>query len=188
MRSPDRRLSALGTSPLMTGFRFLSRPGLVLALAIALASACSSGNEQPTETTSGAAGQGQAGSAGAPSTAGSSGAAGSGTAGAGGSGGAAGSTSGGGLPGIRLEDCTGLVDGAICDPSSGFVSASNAFCVREECHRISEFVVTCWNMVPTCIEGESFAIHPYDGPQARGRRVGRKGVCGAADENRASGQ
>jgi hypothetical protein len=143
---------------------------VLLGLGGALATACSSSDEQPATTaSSGAAGQGQAGTAGSTNSAGSAGAGGTtntagstGTAGSAGSAGVAGSSSGGGPPGIQLEDCTGLADGAICDPASGFVSFSSAFCVHEECHRLKDFAVTCWNLVPTCADGQSFGVFEYE--------------------------
>jgi hypothetical protein len=131
----------------------------MLGFAIALPLGCSSSDKPPPQSgTSGSAGQtGVAGAgAGTHSTSGAAGSAGSG-----GSGGKAGSASGGSPPGGTLEDCTGLPDGSICDPASGFVSVSSAFCVREECHRTIDFVVTCWNRTPTCIEGESYGVFDY---------------------------
>jgi hypothetical protein len=141
---------------------------VLLGLCGALATACSSSDNQPAATaTSGAAGQGQTGTAGSTNSAGSAGTGGTtstagstGTAGSAGSAGVAGSSSGG-PPGIQLEDCTGLADGAICDPASGFVSFSSAFCVHEECHRLKDFAVTCWNLVPTCTDGQSFGVFDY---------------------------
>ena len=145
---------------LMARNRFNLPIGLVLVLGLG----CSSGDNAPASTASaGAAGQGQAGAAGS-SAAGSSAAgssmAGSSMAGTGGAaskGGAAGSSSGG-LPGIPLSDCTGKDDGSICDEAAGFVSVSGAFCEHEQCHLLQDFVLQCWNLVPTCTDGQSFGV------------------------------
>jgi hypothetical protein len=150
--------------PLVTRNRFIVPIGLAFTLALA----CSSGDRGPASiAAAGAAGQGQAGSAGSNSagsnsagsnSAGSSTAA---TAGAASLAGAAGSSSGGGLPGIALSDCTGKEDGSICDPAAGFVSASGAFCEHETCHMLDDFVIQCWNLVPTCPDGQSFGVFDY---------------------------
>jgi hypothetical protein len=76
--------------------------------------------------------------------------------------GAAGSSSlGGGPHGLTLSDCTGKADGSICDPAAGFVSASFAFCEHEKCHLLEDFVIQCWNLVPTCTDGQSFGVFDY---------------------------
>jgi hypothetical protein len=141
----------------------------LMGLELASLAACSSGDVDPAPTgTSGTAGAGQAGAAGKAGTAGSASSGGSAgasgaapTSGGAGVAGQAGTSSGGGQPGIALKDCTGLPDGTICDKASGFASSASAFCAHEECHLLSDFVLQCWNLVPTCIEGESFGVFDY---------------------------
>jgi len=118
------------------------------------------GNSAGQPGTAGGNGSGAAGGSAATASGGSGAAAGShGGAGAGGATG--GSSSVGGTPSIRLEDCTGQPDGTICDPAAGFVSASAAFCAHEVCHLLKDFVVQCWNLVPTCEEGKSYGVFDY---------------------------
>jgi len=149
-----------------------NRFNLPIGLVLVLALGCSSADNAPASTASaGAAGQGQAGAAGSSaagasmagaSMAGASmaGASMAGTGGGASKGGAAGSSSGG-LPGIPLSDCTGKEDGSICDEAAGFVSVSGAFCEHEQCHLLQDFVLQCWNLVPTCTDGQSFGVFDY---------------------------